>query len=184
MAESARKSAPVHPQLAEVRWRLPSTPPDTSGVDGDWSDEAPPRHSFIALKSARQASLPVPRPALRPAAPVRAVRSALPPAPLSTELAYDVWEGPTAMLVLVDLPGVDADELSLTLGSHTLYLEVQAPSDAQRPGIASERHSLCVELPSGLAAEAIDASLAQGVLRVRITTGGVGPRRVAIRSAE
>lgn len=189
MAESARKSSPVHARLAEVKWRPPSCPPDTSGVDDDWSDVvAPrsPRQSFIGLKTPR--SLPVPRRAVLPSppsvAPARAMTSLVPPAPSTNELAYDVWHGPTAILVLVDLPGVDAEHVSLTLGSHALYLELHVPSEVQRPGIATGRYSLTVELPSGLAADAIDASLAQGLLRVRITTGGVGPRRVAIRSAE
>jgi len=179
MAESARKSAPIHAQLAEVRWRLPSIPPDTSGVDDAWVDDAAPRQSFVSLKS-----LPTPRPGRREADSVRPVPRITPKAPTCSELLYDVWEGPTAWLVLVDLPGVDEDRVSLSLGSHALYLEVEVPAGEPRPGVASGHYSLSVDVPSGLAADAIDASLAHGLLRVRITTGGLRPRRVPIRSAD
>lgn len=186
MAESARKSSAVRPQLASVRWRLPSSPPDTSALDADWSDEHAPRQSFIALKDARAKVLPrLPEPPplrtlSRPGAP-----PSLPPsAVLAAEIVHDVWDGPRAMLVLVDLPGVAPEELSLTLGSHALFLEVTVPAVAQRPGIAAGHHQLSVELPEGLHAEALDASLSNGVLRVRISKAEAGPRRVPIASVE
>jgi len=190
MAESARKSSPVRPQLAAVHWRLPSSPPDTSDLDADWSDEHPPRQSFISLKEARAKVLPrLPEPPplrtlSRPSAPP-SLRASLPPsAVLAAEIMYDVWDGPRAMLILVDLPGVAPEELSLTLGSHALFLEVTVPAIAQRPGIASGHHQLSVELPEGLDAEALDASLSNGVLRVRISKTEAGPRRVPIASLE
>ena len=115
-------------------------------------------------------------PSLRPSLPPSAV--------LAAEIVYDVWDAPRAMLVLVDLPGVAPDELSLTLGSHALFLQLTVPTGAQRPGIASGHHELSVELPEGLAAEALDASLSNGVLRVRISKAEVGPRRVSIANIE
>ena len=190
MAESARKSNPVRPQLAAVQWRLPSSPPDTSDLDADWSDEHPPRQSFISLKEARAKVLPrLPAPPplrtlSRPSVPP-SLRASLPPsAVLAAEIVYDVWDGPRAMLILVDLPGVAPEEVSLTLGSHALFLEVTVPAIAQRPGIASGHHQLSVELPEGLDAEALDASLSNGVLRVRISKTEAGPRRVPIASLD
>jgi len=187
MAESARKTTSHRPVLAQVKWRLPSTPPDTSDLDADWADEVTaPRQSFIALKDTR--ALPrLPEPPLplgrRQAAP--SLRPTLAPsAPLGTEIAYDVWDSPRAMLVLVDLPGVDSEELSLTLGSHALYLDLRIPAEAQRAGIGAGHHQLSVELPDGLAAEALDASLSHGVLRVRISKAQAGPRRVPIASID
>lgn len=184
MSEAARKSSPVHPQLAEVRWRLPSVPPDTSDLDADWSDEHAPRQSFISLKNARAKALPRLHAPPPPQALPRACAppSLRPSAGLAAEIVYDVWDGPRAMLVLMDLPGVAAEELSLTLGSHALFLEVNVPALAQRPGIASGQHRLSVELPEGLDAEALDASLSNGVLRVRISKAEAGPRRVPITS--
>src|SRR5438045_502060 len=106
MAESARKSRPASPKLAAVKWSPPSTPPDTSDLDAEWLDESAPRHSFIAMTSARAKTLPLPpqmprsqRDAARPAARHSLTPSAMPPA----EIAYDVWDSPRAMLVLVDL---------------------------------------------------------------------------------
>jgi HSP20 family protein len=191
MAELARKSSPPRPQLAAVPWRLPSSPPDTSHLDADWSDEHPPRESFISLKGARAKGLPrapepppLPRRLSRPSAPPSARRSLPPSSVLAAEVVYDVWDGPRAMLVLVDLPGVAPEELSLTLGSRALFLEVAVPAIAQRPGIASGHHQLSVELPEGLDAEALDASLSNGVLRVRISKTEAGPRRVPIASID
>lgn len=185
MSASARKSSPVHDQLAEVKWKVPSVPPDTSSVDDAWSQEPRPRRSYIALRQSPGESLPAPRPALLPLPPsVRAAVSARPVLPVTTELAYDLWQGPTAWLVLVDLPGVDAEQVSLSLGSRALYLEVNVPGDAPRAGVASGRHSLCIELPTGSWSDELDASLGQGVLRVRIPVGSLGPRQVSIRSSD
>jgi HSP20 family molecular chaperone IbpA len=186
MAEFARKTTVRPSQLAQVRWRSPSVPPDTSDLDADWSDGPAPRDSFIALKEPRSLPDPTPLP-LRPAPrlPTLGARSTLSPnAPLAAEVVYDVWDSPHALLVLVDLPGVDADELSLTLGSHALYLDLKIPSTAQRPGIPCGHHQLTLEMPGGLAADALDASLAHGVLRVRISKSQAGPRSVPIASSE
>lgn len=188
MAESARKSKPIQARLPEVEWRLPSTPPDTSELDADWSDAAPPRASLIMLKQMhprRAPRLPEP-PRLRPrgSAPPRAPSSAPPVMAMTDELLHDVWDGPTAMLVLIELPGVEPEQLLLRLGSHALYLDVEVPIGISRPGLAPGHHELCVELPIGLAGDALDASLANGLLRVRISKAQAGPRRVPISSAE
>lgn len=185
MAESARKSKPVQPRLPEVRWRLPSTPPDTSDLDADWADPATPRTSLIRLKPVPK---PVPRlpepPSLRArsSAPPRALSSVPPALSLTSELLHDVWDGPTAMLVMVELPGVEPEHLSLRLGSHALYLDVDVPIGVSRPGLAPGHHELCVELPIGLAGDALDAALYHGLLRVRISKAQAGPRRVPISS--
>lgn len=170
MAQSARKSSPIHDHLASVKWLVPSAEPDTSELDDKWSEEPAPRYSFIALAS--------PRSERSPASSAHSPRSTL----RATELAYDVWDSPRALLVLVDLPGVDSEQLSLSLGGHALFLEVAAPAatSTDRPGIASGRHELCVEMPDGLRPDAIDASLSQGVLRVHISKQHAGTRRIPI----
>lgn len=186
MAESARKSKPIRERLPEVQWRLPSTPPDTSDLDADWSDVVPPRTSLIMLKPVRPAPhLPEP-PSLRrgSSAPPRALSSLPPALAMTTELLHDVWDGPTAMLVMVELPGVEPEQLSLRLGSHALYLDVEVPIGLNRPGLAPGHHELCVELPIGLAGDALDAALSNGLLRVRISKAQAGPRRLQISSAE
>lgn len=162
MAESARKSSPIRPLLAAVTWSPPSTPPDTSDLDAEWSEEAPPRYSFIAMKAVRPKPLPMPS------------------AVLAAEIAYDVWDSPRAMLVLVELPGVDPEHVSLTLGSHALHLEVNVPSAPTHPGIASGHHEVTVELPDGLGPDALDASFRDGVLRIRISKAEANVRHINV----
>jgi len=149
---NARHAIPSRgrPRLTAVEWSVPSTEPDTSSVDDSWGDG--PRHSFIALKAAAE--------------------------PL---LAYDVWESPHALLVLVDLPGVEAEQVSLSMGSQALYLEVNVPpSHEVRSGVAPGHYEVRVDAPAGAGPDAIDASLKNGLLRIRISKDGTGARRVAI----
>lgn len=137
-------------RLAAVEWSVPSTEPDTSSVDDSWGEG--PRHSFIAVKA-----------------------TAVP------ELAYDVWESQHAVLVLVDLPGVESEQVSLSLGSQALYLEVNVPpADEVRSGVAPGHYEVRVDAPAGAGPDAIDASLKNGLLRVRISKDGSGSRRVSI----
>jgi len=103
---------------------------------------------------------------------------------LTTEIAYDVWDSRRAMLVLVDLPGVDPAHVALKLGSHALYLEVSIPSEPTQPGIAAGRHEVTVELPDGLSPDALDASFMDGVLRVRISKLEAGARRIGVASVD
>jgi len=194
MRETARKSSPTRPPLSVVPCHVPSSPPDTSDLDADWADDGAPRRSFLGLKDLRRASVRLPEPPplpdhRRPGVRSRELSTSVRPASLSpcgpfvSDLGYDVWNGPSAVLVLLELPGVSPDELSLTLGSHTLHIEVEVP-EGQRPGVAAGRHEVAVELPEGLHSDAVDAVLAQGVLRVRISKLEAGPRKVAIESYE
>lgn len=130
---------------------LPSLPPDTSSLDDSWGEDVP-RHSFIALKGASVA-----------------------------QLAFDVWENAHAVLVLVDLPGVESEYVSLSMGSQALYLEVNVPfGDEAHPGIAPGHYEVRVDVPAGAGPDAIDASLKHGLLRIRVSKDGLGARRVAI----
>ena len=166
MAQSAHKSSPIRPQLAAVKWSPPSSPPDTSELDAEWSEEASPRYSFIAMKEVRAKPLP------------------LSSAVSAAEVAYDVWDNPRAMLVLVDLPGVDPEHVSLTLGSHALYLSLNVPSTAAHPGIAGGHHEVTVELPDGIGPEALDASFRDGVLRIRISKAEANIRHINVAALD
>ena len=159
------ESRPGRPRLAAVKWSVPSSLPDTSEVDGSWSEDAP-RHSFIALKG-------------NPFNPTRESESfsAAAPAPL----AYDVWESSRALVVLVDLPGVEAEQVALSLGSQALHLDVALQvGDDTRQGVPTGHYEVRLEAPLGSGPDAIDASLSNGVLRIRIAKEGAGARRVAI----
>jgi HSP20 family molecular chaperone IbpA len=151
------------PRLAAVD-PLASLEPDTSQVDQSWSEEDAPRHSFIALKPARARDAQL--------------------APSAPQLVHDVWESPHALLVLVDLPGAGPEQISLSLGSHALFLEVTQPNDYEGVGLAAGRHELVIEAPDGLAPDAIDACLSNGLLRVRVSKEHAGARRLSIASRD
>ncbi|MEO6602898.1 MAG: Hsp20 family protein [Polyangiaceae bacterium] len=147
-----------------MNWPLPSMLPDTSEVDGSWAEEAP-RHSFIALKGDN------------PFNPMLESDSAAVPAPL----AYDVWESPHAIVVLVDLPGIEAQHVGLSLGSQALHLDVTLPMDEDaRQGVAAGHYEVRLDAALASGPDAIDASLRNGLLRVRIVKDSAGTRRVAI----
>ena len=162
----------ARPRLAAVRSHVPSAEPDTSDVDQQWSEDdeaAPheyrPRHSYIAFKAAVD--------------PQDATRSVVPSA--ASALLFDVWESPHALLVLVDLPGVEARHLSLSLGSQALHLEVTVPSSGEpRLGVRAGQYEVRFEVPAGAGPDSIDAALRHGVLRIRISKEHAGARRVAI----
>jgi len=163
-----RDSSPGRARLSAVKWPVPSTEPDTSAVDDSWLDEERPRHSFIAYKP--------------DAARARGVRSSVAPA---LPLAYDIWDSTHALLVFVDLPGVEARHLSLSLGSQALYLEVSVPADDEpRFGAPTGEHEVRLEVPAGAGPDSIDAALRHGVLRIRISKESAGLRRVPIFTSE
>ena len=144
------------PRLAAVKWSAPSTGPDTSAVDDSWA-EAGSRHSYITYKGATEAPQP---------------------------LAYDLWDSPRALLVFVDLPGVEAQYVSLNLGSQALYLRVMVPESVEPPpGLQPGQHELRLEAPFASGPDAIDASLSNGLLRIRVAKASDGSRRVAIVSS-
>ncbi len=154
------------PRLAAVEWPVPSTEPDTSELDESWFEEAAPRHSFIALKGTFEREMGSHSPAV--AAPV-------------VPLAYDIWESARALLVLVDLPGVCAEQVALSLGSQALHLDVTAADgDEAWRGVPSGHHEVPLEAQLAAGPETIDASLKNGLLRIRIAKEGAGTRRVAI----
>jgi HSP20 family molecular chaperone IbpA len=154
------------PRLAAVKWSVPSREPDTSEVDESWFEDAP-RHSFISYKGAQ---------AFSPAPAGETTRSAA-----RAALAYDVWESPHAIVVLVDLPGVEAEQVALSLGSQALHFDVSLPTvDDSRPGVAMGHYEVRLEGPLGSGPDAIDASLCNGLLRIRIAKDNAGARRVAI----
>ena len=167
-----RDSSPGRARLSAVESLVPSAEPDTTDVDQSWAEEAEPRprHSYIAL---------------RPEARVEreARRSVLPTAPHA--LAHDVWESPHALVILVDVPGVEARHVSLSLGSQALHLDVAVPSSGEaRPGVPEGRYEARFEVPVGAGPDSIDAALRHGVLRIRISKENAGTRRVPIISDE
>ena len=92
------------------------------------------------------------------------------PAVASHSLDYDVWDSPYALLVLVELPGVATEDVSLSLGSQALHLEISCPSET-RVGALAKTHEIRFEVPPSSGPDTIDASLRNGLLRIRVKKG-------------
>ncbi|HET9934651.1 MAG TPA: Hsp20 family protein [Polyangiaceae bacterium] len=162
-----------------------SVAPDTSQVDDSWYPDAP-RYSMILDARARATNAP---PTARAATLLpRPVNSLSTPPPPTTEkpreLAFDVYESPHAWLILVDAPGVDPDWISLSLGSRALHLEASVPTWTKQAGLKPGRYEMTVEVPAWVEADAIDAAVENGLMRIRIAATKSGPRTIAILGEE
>jgi HSP20 family molecular chaperone IbpA len=157
--------------------RTSTCPPDTSTLDEAWPDAPAPRDSYVALKAAG-AALPALPPPPRLGAASMMLTHPSPSGALRCDLSYDVWDSPRAMLVLVELPGIAPEHISANLGSHSLHVVVNVPEGVDNCGVSSGHHELSVELPTGVPPDALDASLANGLLRIRIPKPAAGPRRL------
>lgn len=100
----------------------------------------------------------------------------------------DCWEGSEELHVIVDLPGIDRSSLQVRLEGGALVVtgrrenrvpEGSRPAALERPSGIVERRIL---LPGGIAAEPLQASLANGVLEVRLSKKGgpLQPRSIPV----
>jgi HSP20 family molecular chaperone IbpA len=175
---------------------------DTS--DPDRSDEAP-RHSFIAecagprehtdvFETRAQALRPPPatqEPDDEPAA-VRApsdesviARVASGPEQPAFVPPFDTYEDERALLVLIDMPGVAPESLALELSNVALHVRGALFDDPRRQlPLAPGRRELVIDVPRGTEAEAVDASLRNGVLRIRVDKTGATTQHVDIAHSE
>ncbi|MBV6418026.1 MAG: Spore protein SP21 [Steroidobacteraceae bacterium] len=101
----------------------------------------------------------------------------------------DVFEDADGLTLLADLPGVSKERLDVRVERDTLVveggLEIALPEQMQAvyADIRSTRYQRRFALSDELDAEAIDASLKDGVLTVRIPKRAESkPRRIEIRS--
>lgn len=104
-------------------------------------------------------------------------------------LALDAWESPTALHVEVDLPGVAAGDVDVQVHGGELTLKVErrnAAEDGERwmrreRGAGSFTRTLA--LPAEVDANAVEAELAQGVLRLRLPKAEhAQPREIPIKT--
>ena len=89
--------------------------------------------------------------------------------------AIDVLEGDEEVLVLMDLPGVEADQIDVSVAGNMLTIRGQRtafPAESGRAVHSSERpageFSRSVPLPVPVNPEAVTATLREGVLSVKI----------------
>lgn len=99
----------------------------------------------------------------------RPVRTLSPP--------VDIYENPEGFTILVDLPGVKTDGLSVEFDPPELRLRATTGD----PNMVYERR---FELGSGVDPETIGAELRHGVLRLVLKkSAGLRPRRIQVRAA-
>jgi HSP20 family protein len=104
-------------------------------------------------------------------------------------LALDAWESPTAFHVEVDLPGVSPEDVDVQVQSGELTLKVarrDAPQEGERR-LRSERGTgsfmRALPLSVDVDAEAVEAELSNGVLRLRLPKAPQAqPRSIPIKS--
>jgi len=93
----------------------------------------------------------------------------------------DIYENRDEYLLLADLPGVTSDQLRLHFERGQLFLE--ASRNGTAPAGREYDYRRAFALPSGVDAGNIDASLTNGVLRVRLPKSeAVKPRRIEIKA--
>lgn len=102
--------------------------------------------------------------------------------------ACDVYENKDEILVIADVPGIEADALKINLEKGELVLE------AQRDGLAKEGALLGAEwgscefrrrfsIPSGIDASKISAQLKDGVMHLHLPKSeALRPRQITVRA--
>lgn len=101
----------------------------------------------------------------------------------------DIFESDKAITLLVDMPGVKADDLNVDLRDDTLTLTGDVSADGVLPGemVYREyeigRYYRQFSLSEVIAQEKIDAKLSDGVLRLTLPkVEKATPRRIAVQA--
>ena len=106
-------------------------------------------------------------------------------------LALDAWDSPQALFVEVDLPGVEANDVNVQVQAGELVLKVARRDSAQEGdrwlrrerGVGSFTRTLA--LPNEIDPGAVEAELADGVLRLKLPKAPqVQPRTVEVKALE
>jgi len=106
-------------------------------------------------------------------------------------LALDAWETPQALIVEVDLPGVEAKDVDVQVQAGELVLKVARRDSSQEGdrwlrrerGVGSFTRTLT--LPSEIDPQAVQAELCDGVLRLELPKAPqVQPRTIEVKAIE
>jgi len=108
-------------------------------------------------------------------------RSLLPP--------VDIFEDADGITLIADIPGVNKERLNLKVEKDSLTVEGEAKIDlpegleALHADVRATRYRRSFTLSSELEGDAIEASLKDGLLRIRIPKRAeVKPRRIEVRT--
>lgn len=98
---------------------------------------------------------------------------------LSGAVSVDLFENDESYLLVIDLPGASAEETTVSTAEDTLHVRATRSLDITEEATVIEQHraprrSLDLPLPADADAENATASIADGVLEIRIprTTPG------------
>lgn len=93
----------------------------------------------------------------------------------------DIFENPEGFLILADLPGVEAEGLSVEYNPPELHVAGRTTPSAAALPVTYERR---FELGTGVDPAAISAELKDGVLRIELKKSEkLRPRRIEVRAA-
>jgi HSP20 family protein len=92
----------------------------------------------------------------------------------------DIFENNDGFLIVADLPGVEAESLSVEYNPPELHVRAQTAGNGAGPVVYERRF----ELGNGVDASNIDAQLQRGVLRVTLKKSPeLRPRRIAVSAS-
>ena len=106
--------------------------------------------------------------------------------------AVDIVNTEDAFVVVAPLPGVEPDQVDITLENQTLTIRGQISDDGETEGaeyLYRERKfgtfSRQIQFPTRVEGEGAEASFEHGLLRLRVPKAAeTKPRRIAIKPAE
>ncbi|HVN56337.1 MAG TPA: Hsp20/alpha crystallin family protein [Anaerolineaceae bacterium] len=111
---------------------------------------------------------------------------------LNWNLPLDVSENQEEYIVKASLPGVNPDDLDISVDGNTLTIRAEVKADEEKKGetyhLRERRYgvfSRSITLPSTVKADAIEASYDNGVLTLKLPkTEEVKPRKIQIGSGQ
>jgi len=112
--------------------------------------------------------------------------------PVSGELALDVAETEDEFLVKASLPGINPDDLDVTVIGKTLTIKGEYKAEEEKEDVhyhLRERRygsfARSLTLPTPIQSDAVEARFEAGVLTLHLPkTEEVKPKRIAVRKAE
>jgi HSP20 family protein len=105
--------------------------------------------------------------------------------------AVDIFETPTEIMVLADMPGVNAEHLSIDLRDNVLTLsgEVDSPEGPNETIVLRQyqtgRYFRQFTLSEAIDQEKVEANLNDGVLRLKLPkVAAAKPRKITVRTEQ
>lgn len=109
------------------------------------------------------------------------------PAVVKPSLPLAVWHDEQAIHVELDAPGVAADGVNVTVHNRELTLQITRKGEKRADGVDTRNFGTFeqrLKLPTTVDASGVEATLANGVLKVRLPKSEEAkPRKIEVKSA-